>query len=73
MVYIKQIWHPRGEVFPGAHHTGISYLFYYTKKNIKQKGKKLQTEILDKILVVCLVDLVSPVGDSANFVGVCGC
>ena len=30
----------RGEVIPGGHPTGMSYLFYYTEQNTKHKRGK---------------------------------
>ena len=60
-----------GEVFPGGNPTGMSYLFYYTEQIQNTKGVKItNTRDFGQILVVCLVELVSPVGHSANSVGV---
>ena len=56
---------------PGEHHTGMSYLLYYTEQNAKHKnGKNYKQRFW--IYTTRLVELVSPVGHPANSVGVRG-
>ena len=62
---------PREDCRSRAYPTRMSYLFYYTEQYKTQKGENYKHQrFWINILVVCLVELVSPVGHSANSVGV---
>ena len=65
----------RVEDLPGVHPWRLSYLFYYTEQNTKQtrgKYEKRRRFWINTRHLPSVVNLVSPVGYSANSVGVRG-